>query len=232
MNRRGCGCTEEEVLAFVAGDLEEAAATSVAEHLGVCEGCRDAAADYLALEATLTACCDAGAVRWHRFRLASRTFHVAATDEGIARISWQQESDDAFARDMGERFPGRPVVRDPDALRAAERQLREYFAGERTRFDLPLDLSELTEFQRRVLKGARRLGHGEVASYGELARGIGRPRAARAVGNALGRNPVAIVIPCHRVIRSDGGLGGYGGGVEYKEQLLRLEGREDLLRAS
>ena len=82
-----------------------------------------------------------------------------------------------------------------------------------------------------MLRAARRLPHGEVASYGGLARAIGRPRAARAVGNALGRNPVAIVVPCHRVIRSDGSLGGYGGGIERKVELLRLEGRDDLLRA-
>lgn len=232
MNRRGCGCTEEDVLAFVAGDLEEEAATVVAEHLGTCGGCRDAAAEYRALEAALSECRGSGAVRWDRLEVGSRTFHVAATDAGIARISWHQESDDAFVREMGERFPGRPVVRDPEAVSEVRRQLREYFRGERTRFDLAVDLSELGDFHRRVLQVALRLGHGQVVSYGELARRMGRPRAARAVGNALGRNPVAIVVPCHRVIRSDGGLGGYGGGIEYKEELLRLEGREDLLRAS
>lgn len=232
MTDRGCGFTEEEVLAFVAGELDDDSATGVAEHLGGCEGCRDAAADYRALETTLSECCEDGLVRWHRFPVAFGRLHLAATDDGIARISWEQEDDDAFVRELAARFPGRPIVRDRDGLLEAQRQLEEYFAGARTSFDLRVDLSRLSDFDRRVLDVARRLGHGQVVSYGELARRIGRPRAARAVGNALGRNPVAIVVPCHRVIRSDGTLGGYGGGVEYKQELLRLEGREDLLRAS
>lgn len=227
----GCWCTDEDVLAFVAGDLEGARATRVAKHLGECEPCREAAVDYRALGPILTECCGADAVRWHRFSVGFGTIGLAATGEGLVRLTWQPESDGAFAAELGRRFPGRPVVRDRAALAEAERQLREYFAGERTDFDLPVDLSALTDFDARVLRAARSIGHGEVASYGGLARRIGRPRAARAVGNALGRNPVAIVVPCHRVIRSDGSLGGYGGGLERKRELLRLEGRDDLLRA-
>ena len=226
-----CRCTDEEVFAFAADELDGAAAAAVAEHLGECEPCRERAVDYRALRETLDACCGSGAVRWHRFEVPFGTLRVAAGDEGLVRLSWQEESDEAFADELCRRFPGRPVVRDRDALAETERQLREYFAGDRTSFDLPVDLSALTDFERRVLRAARRLRHGEVASYGGLAREIGRPRAARAVGNALGRNPVAIVVPCHRVIRSDGSLGGYGGGIERKVELLRLEGREDLLRA-
>ena len=226
-----CRCTDEELFAFAAGELEGAAATAVAEHLGGCEPCRERAVDYRALGATLDACCGSGAVRWHRFGVPFGTLRVAASDEGLVRLSWEAESDEAFAEELCRRFPHRPVVRDRRALAEAEGQLREYFAGERTTFDLPVDLSALTDFDRRVLRAARRLAHGEVASYGGLAREIGRPRAARAVGNALGRNPVAIVVPCHRVIRSDGSLGGYGGGIERKVELLRLEGRDDLLRA-
>jgi methylated-DNA-[protein]-cysteine S-methyltransferase len=134
---------------------------------------------------------------------------------------------------MEERFPGRPVVRDGERLVEAERELREYFAGERSSFDLPVDLSSLSPFDRRVLEVAfRTIRFGEVVPYAELAKRIGKPKAARAVGGALGRNPVAIVVPCHRVVRSDGSLGGYGGGVRYKERLLEIEGRRDLLRAS
>lgn len=172
-----------------------------------------------------------GAVRWYRFPTPFGSMYVAATEKGLARVSWEQRDEDAFVAEMEGRYPDRPVVRDPEALAPAERELREYFAGERERFDLRVDLDALSPFEQRVLRAARRLGHGQVVPYAELARRVGRPRAYRAVGNALGKNPVAIVVPCHRVIRSDGSLGGYGGGPEYKGYLLRLEGREDLLRA-
>ena len=101
-------------------------------------------------------------------------------------------------------------------------QLDEYFAGERRDFDLPLKLSG-TEFQLAVLKELRRIPYGETASYGDIAKRIGRPRAVRAVGAANGRNPLPIVVPCHRVIGSDGDLTGFGGGLDTKAALLRLE---------
>ena len=105
-------------------------------------------------------------------------------------------------------------------------QLLAYFAGERSRFDVQLDLSRLTPFQLSVLQAARRIPPGSVWTYGQVARTIGKPTASRAVGQALGRNPVPIVIPCHRVVASDGGLGGYsgGGGLDSKRWLLHLEG--------
>jgi len=105
-------------------------------------------------------------------------------------------------------------------------QLREYLAGRRTRFDLPLDLRALPEFQRRVLLAALKIPHGQVTTYGELARRIGHPKAARAVGQALGHNPIPLVIPCHRVLGADGSLHGYGAGkgLPTKAWLLTLEG--------
>lgn len=232
MTTTACSWTDEDVLAFVADEMEDDRAAAMAEHLGECAGCLDSAVDFVTLGRALGDCCEEGAVRWHRFPVALGRLYVAATDRGLARLTWLRESDEAFVDELRSRFPESPVVRDPEALAGVERQLREYFAGRRTRFDLAVDLSALGDFDRAVLEAARRLGHGQVASYGQLARRIGRPRAARAVGNALGRNPVAIVVPCHRVIRSDGSLGGYGGGIGVKEELLRLEGREDLLRAS
>ena len=101
-------------------------------------------------------------------------------------------------------------------------QLREYFAGERKTFDLPLQLSG-TEFQVQVLEELQKIPYGETASYGDIARRIGRPKAMRAVGAANGRNPIPIIIPCHRVIGSTGDLTGFGGGLDTKEALLRLE---------
>jgi methylated-DNA-[protein]-cysteine S-methyltransferase len=112
--------------------------------------------------------------------------------------------------------------RDDDAFADARAQLREYFAGTRTAFDLPVHLDG-TEFQVRVWNALREIPYGTTISYGELARRVGRPTGARAVGAANGRNPVAVVVPCHRVIGADGSLTGFGGGMERKQLLLGLE---------
>jgi len=106
----------------------------------------------------------------------------------------------------------------------AEAQIRAYLAGERQVFDLPLDLGVGTDFQHDVWRGLQSIGYGETISYAELARMVGRPRAARAVGNANHHNPISIIVPCHRVIAADGSLGGYGGGLWRKRWLLDLEG--------
>lgn len=231
MTAETCDCTDDRVLGYVLGELDGEDGLAVAEHLGECGGCRDRAAEFAALDRALEECCRPSPIRWHAFdtETAFGRMYVAATARGLARISWQQADDGAWVRHLEARFPDRPVVRDPTALAEAEEQLREYFAGDRTAFDLPVDLGALGDFDRSVLRAATRIPCGEVVPYSELASRIGRPRAARAVGNALGRNPVAIVVPCHRIIRTDGSLGGYGGGVEWKERLLAIEGREDLL---
>ncbi|HET9949552.1 MAG TPA: methylated-DNA--[protein]-cysteine S-methyltransferase [Longimicrobiales bacterium] len=113
----------------------------------------------------------------------------------------------------------------PPTLRAAVAQLEEYFARERTSFDLPLDFPDsLSPFQRDVYERLLRIGYGRVASYGQVARDIGRPDMARSVGQAVGANPIPIVVPCHRVVASDLSLTGFGGGLPVKAALLRLEG--------
>lgn len=110
-------------------------------------------------------------------------------------------------------------------LNDLQSDLERYFRGERVEFsDLKVDMSGYTDFQKEVLKATRDIPYGETASYGDIARKIKRPRAYRAVGNALNKNRTSIVIPCHRVIHSDGGLGGFGGDLETKKRLLRLEG--------
>lgn len=127
-------------------------------------------------------------------------------------------------------FPEGSMRREPEAdwiynekpFTDARQQLHEYFDGERKVFDLPLHLSG-TEFQLLVLQELRRIPYGETASYGAIAERIGRPKAMRAVGAANGRNPLPIIVPCHRVIGSSGDLTGFGGGLETKEALLRLE---------
>ena len=127
-------------------------------------------------------------------------------------------------------FPKGKMRHDPEPdwifnekpFAAARQQLAEYFAGDRKDFDLPLQLSG-TEFQVQVLEELQRIPYGETTSYGDIATRIGRPKAVRAVGAANGRNPLPIVIPCHRVIGSSGDLTGFGGGLDLKEALLRLE---------
>lgn len=120
---------------------------------------------------------------------------------------------------------GLPAGTDDDpVLAAAAVQLRAYFAGELISFDLPLELAG-TGFQRSVWAGLQAIPYGETTSYGELARRVGQPSAARAVGLANGRNPVSIVVPCHRVVGADGSLTGYGGGLDRKRFLLGLEQR-------
>jgi methylated-DNA-[protein]-cysteine S-methyltransferase len=114
--------------------------------------------------------------------------------------------------------------REPAAFADVREQLTEYFAAQRTDFDVPL-VMEGAPFQRRVWQALRDIPYGETISYGELARRIGRPTAARAVGMANGRNPIAVIVPCHRVIGADGTLTGYGGGLERKRILLDLEAR-------
>jgi len=118
----------------------------------------------------------------------------------------------------------RADVAELSILERAREQLDQYFAGTRLNFDLPLDLVG-TDFQRNVWKGLCAIGFGETISYGELARRIGNPKAVRAVGLANGRNPVSIVVPCHRVIGADGSMTGYGGGIDRKRFLLALESR-------
>ena len=114
------------------------------------------------------------------------------------------------------------LIRDDDRFALETRQLDEYFAGERTSFDISMRM-EGGEFQRRVWAELEQIPYGETASYGEVARRVGAPTASRAVGAANGRNPIAIVVPCHRVIGASGSLTGYGGGLECKRALLDLE---------
>ena len=151
-------------------------------------------------------------------------FTEFATPVGRLQLRGTDEALTGVFMESHRHEPARPrdAVRDEAPLRDARRQLEEYFAGERREFSLALDAAG-TGFQRRVWEALRGIPFGATMSYGGLARRIGNPRAVRAVGLANGRNPISIVVPCHRVIGADGSLTGYGGGLERKRFLLALE---------
>jgi len=149
---------------------------------------------------------------------------VAVSDRGLVGLDFGLSEQEFVAR-VAQRTKA-TLIRSDDAAAEAMKQVKEYLEGQRTKFDLPLDMSALSEFQRRVLNIALKIPRGKVLTYGDVAKAIGKPQASRAVGQALGHNPVPIVIPCHRVLGSDGSLHGYsgGGGIRTKKWLLELEG--------
>ena len=148
---------------------------------------------------------------------------LAATSEGLVRVAYAREDHDRVLADLAARISPR-VLRAPARLDRAARELEEYFAGRRQAFDLPLDLRLIKGFRRVVITHLPEIGYGSTASYTALAAAAGNPRAVRAAGTACATNPLPIVVPCHRVVRSDGGLGQYLGGTEVKHALLVLEG--------
>jgi methylated-DNA-[protein]-cysteine S-methyltransferase len=152
------------------------------------------------------------------------TLHVAATKRGLVRVAFPEEELDSLLERLALRLSPR-IVEARAPLDPVRRELDEYFAGRRREFDVDLDWSLIGPFGRRVLRVTSEIPYGGVLSYAEVAAEAGSPRGSRAAGNALGSNPMPIVIPCHRVLRSGGHLGGYGGGLERKRWLLDLEGR-------
>ncbi|HEX6539457.1 MAG TPA: methylated-DNA--[protein]-cysteine S-methyltransferase [Candidatus Dormibacteraeota bacterium] len=150
------------------------------------------------------------------------TLLLAATPAGLVRIAFAEEVEEALIRLSGTLSPR--LLELPGRLHEVRRQLDRYFSRRLHEFDLTLDRELLGPFVRRVLERTAAIPYGSCASYSELARQVGSPRAARAVGNAVGANPIPVVIPCHRVLRTGGALGGYGGGLDRKRFLLSLEG--------
>jgi methylated-DNA-[protein]-cysteine S-methyltransferase len=148
---------------------------------------------------------------------------LARTEKGVCRVSFRKSEDELLWE-----LESRALLPEmaPRKLERERRELSEYFEGKRQRFELPIDLRWGTTFQKRVLQAASRVPFGESCCYGDVAKRVGRPRAQRAVGTALGKNPVAIVIPCHRVVLSGGGIGGYTGGLDVKRTLMKIEGIE------
>ena len=147
---------------------------------------------------------------------------VAVGPAGVAALHY---GDEPTASDLARlvRAHGPGLVPDPRRASGLARELEEYFAGKRRAFAVAVDLSGLTPFQRRILGATARVPYGELTTYATVARRAGNERASRAAGGALGANPIAIVVPCHRVVASDGSLGGYAGGLPAKRRLLALE---------
>lgn len=147
---------------------------------------------------------------------------VAVSERGVLRISFDAEPEAQLLRLA--RLAGPRVLRAPRAVDAMRRELDEYFSLRRRAFDVSVDLRGVAPFTARVLEELARVPYGRTSTYGELAAKAGRPRAARAVGTVMNRNPIPIVLPCHRIVGASGSLVGYAGGLDKKELLLRLEG--------
>lgn len=244
MKELSCDEVVARVPALVVGDLDASEIAAIEWHTATCEECAEEVDQGRALSLLLD---DLSAL--HRTteppdgilsRLQERLraelpqtaayervdsplgpLYVVATERGLCRIAYGGSEDDLAAW-AGKH--GLQLVHDAAAVRPYLGQLREYFAGKRQQFDVPIDLSAVTPFTRRVLEATATVPFGRLITYRDVARQIGQPGATRAVGNALGSNPVPIVVPCHRVIRSDGTIGGYTGGLQIKWHLLEIEG--------
>jgi methylated-DNA-[protein]-cysteine S-methyltransferase len=147
---------------------------------------------------------------------------LAATERGLVRVAYARENHDAVLSGLASRLSPR-ILRAPRRLDVAAREIDEYFAGRRSGFDLPLDLSLSSGFRQVVQQYLPSIAYGQTRTYKDVAQLVGRPRAVRAVGTACATNPLPVVVPCHRVLRSDGTLGGYVGGLDAKAALLHLE---------
>ena len=150
------------------------------------------------------------------------TLLLAATEKGLVRVAYDNEDHDVVLEGLAAALSPR-VLHAPRRLDAVAQEIDEYFARRRTGFDVPVDFSLSTGFRRSVLENLPQITYGHTQSYADVARTVGNPKAARAVGSACATNPVPVVIPCHRVLRGDGSLGGYVGGLAAKTALLDLE---------
>ncbi|HKJ35450.1 MAG TPA: methylated-DNA--[protein]-cysteine S-methyltransferase [Solirubrobacterales bacterium] len=151
------------------------------------------------------------------------TLLAATTERGLIRVGWESSDHEDILEGLA-RAVGPRVLEAPSRLDPLKRELDEYFDGDRRRFEVPLDWSLTSGFVRDVLTETARIPFGETRTYAEVAAAAGSPRAFRAAGSALGANPIPVVVPCHRVLRKGGALGGYGGGLPVKRKLLEVEG--------
>lgn len=167
---------------------------------------------------------------WASLEQPQGIFYIMAHERGVCRIAWPQESFDAIVRFHQYHAPEAPLIADAQPLKETIRQLEEYWNGQRTRFELPLYLLG-TPFQIKVWTAVKTIAYGTVSTYSAIASQIGNPQAMRAVGTATGRNPVPIIVPCHRVIGKNGTLTGFRGGLRLKALMLSQEGYASFVEA-
>ncbi|MGI8486735.1 MAG: methylated-DNA--[protein]-cysteine S-methyltransferase [Thermomicrobiales bacterium] len=237
-----CGVAEDAMPGYLVGDLDDSESRWVRSHIAGCTWCnqifrtfsdvnealdnikaihaQDAFTQHPPSAAKLLGLRQG----WYGFMdTECGQLLIANTDEGVCAVSWLRHTDrENTLREIEAR--GILASESQAAVTPVIDQLKLYFAGLLKHFDLSVDLIGTTEFTRRALDGIRSIPFGEVVTYGDVARTIGQPGATQAVGNAMGKNPIPIIIPCHRVIRSDGSMGNYTGGADIKTMLLKIEG--------
>ncbi|MBX5446368.1 methylated-DNA--[protein]-cysteine S-methyltransferase [Sphaerobacter sp.] len=234
MQELNCTDVVERIPALVAGDLNPEEVAAIDRHTATCASCAREVAQGRALAGLLDQVAARTAMTPGERLLDSLPtvaydwidspvgpLLVAVSPRGLCRVDYGGTEAEIVAWAESQRLVPR---HDPDAVRPYVTQLQEYFAGARQHFDLPVDLTAVSPFTRRVLEVTAQVPFGRLVTYRDIARTIGQPGATRAVGNALGSNPVPIVVPCHRVVRSDGTIGGYTGGLAIKWHLLAIEG--------
>jgi methylated-DNA-[protein]-cysteine S-methyltransferase len=240
-NAEPCDIAESAMPDLVFGDLAPADEAWVRDHTMTCKYCANILdslenvcasldeCDETMAEATATRrppttfCLGIPEARYGFMETPVGDVLVAASDQGVVEVSYlANHSRPESLRDLERR--GYLVYERQDAVRPVIDQLDEYFAHRRNDFDVPVDVGGVTDFTRSVLSATYRIPYGKVRTYGDIAGEIGKPKASRAVGNALGRNPIPVIIPCHRVVLASGAMGWYTGGPEIKRTLLGIEG--------
>jgi methylated-DNA-[protein]-cysteine S-methyltransferase len=234
-----CDVALDAMPGYVAGDLTDPDQSWLRDHTDACGYCRGELHGYERARSLLDQCCEPillvpltpprfvipgrRMARFSRMESPLGPLLVAVSEDGVCEVSFaRNDGESSFHRDLRQR--GFEPVEDGAEVGPVIQQLNEYFSGQRVQFDLPVDFSGMTPFTRTVLSATSAVPFGGLSTYQEIARRIGRPKATRAVGNALGRNPIPIIVPCHRIVRSDASIGGYTGGLDIKQHLLSLEG--------
>ena len=234
-----CDIVIEAFPGLLCRDLSASDAHFIDDHLETCGSCRRELDDYRRVESALDRCCNydcdpsmlpalsippRAVTAWYgEIDSPIGQLFVAATGAGVCELDFASSHDRA---DVIRRLQlrGFHPIPNQTAITAVAKQLNEYFRGERDRFEVPLDLSGITPFTRAVLIATNDVPFGRLSTYRQIAQSIGQPKATRAVGNALGKNPIPVIVPCHRIIRSDSTIGKYTGGIHIKQRLLQLEG--------
>jgi methylated-DNA-[protein]-cysteine S-methyltransferase len=227
--------TTDQITALILDEVSPDERTSSETHLGSCNSCRAVHEVMARVNGQAGISADPGRegeshlrkevndtlARFAELSVPWGTVFAASTKRGLTRIEFQTTADG-----MAAMLANDGLIPDlsTEGLEEVKKELEEYFEGRRRRFGMPLDLRVHNSFRRRVLEETSRIPAGSYSTYKRIAEEVGSPRAHRAVGNAVGANPIPIVIPCHRVLATGGGLGGYGGGLEIKRYLLELEG--------